>query len=207
MAPGAADSGDWSDAPLIFRRVPSWALFWSFRLLWGLRVTGLENVPRAGAMIVAGNHVANLDGPLIGIALTGVRYMRGMGKAELYRVPILGWFMRRTGTFPVDRSRGDVAAMRAAGAILASGGCLAIMPEGTRSKDGRPLKPRAGVGFLAGLSRAPVVPVHLVGTDRWPGPCRLEARFGPPLRYEGDPNDREATLAFAQSVMDRVFSL
>jgi 1-acyl-sn-glycerol-3-phosphate acyltransferase len=197
-------AGDWPRAPLIWRRFPSWVLFGFFRL-WGYKITGLENVPETGGMILSANHVSNLDGPVIGVSLSGKRFMRGMGKAELYSVPVLGWFLRKTGTFPVDR-RGDVAAMRTAAAILAEGGCLLIMPEGTRSKDGKPGKPRAGVGFLAGMSRAPVVPARLIGTDGWPW-RRLEVRFGPPMRYEGDPNDREATLAFAQKVMDRVFSL
>ncbi len=202
----ADDRRDWLTSPFFFWRVPDTFLYALFRTVWRLRIVGLENVPLQGGVIFAGNHVANLDGPLIAIALWGRRYLRAMAKAELYSIPVLGWFLTGTGTIPVDR-RGDIGAMRTAAAVLQNGGALGLLPEGTRSKDGRPGKPRAGVGFLAGLTKVPVVPVHLIGTRRWPWTTRVEARFGPPLFYEGAPDDREAALAFAQRVMDRVFSL
>ena len=176
--------------------------------VWRLKVTGLEHVPRQGAAILASNHVSNIDPPLVGFAAFQIRSLRYMAKMELFRIPGMGWFLRHVaGAIPLDRGRPDLAAVRTALEILGRGRCLVIFPEGTRSKDGRPLRPRGGVGFLAGKTGVPVVPVRVVNTDRFLRLSRLEVRFGPPLRFSGDPADREQCQAFAHLVMDTVFSL
>lgn len=176
------------------------------RAFWGFTVTGLENVPEEGGVILAGNHVANADGVLIAVAVAPKRFMRGLGKQEVFKVPLLGWWLKANGQIPLDR-RGDVGAMRAAVSVLKDGGCLLVLPEGTRSKTGKPGPAKAGLGFLAGVSGAPVIPVHIIGTDRWPRASRVELRFGPGVRFTGDPSDREASLAFGRDVMSRIFAL
>ena len=175
--------------------------------VWGLKVAGLDNLPRQGAAIVACNHVSNADPLVIGFAVYPVRSLRYLAKVELFRVPVVGWFIHQVGAIPLDRSRADVAAVRSAVAVLDKGRCLAIFPEGTRSKDGRAGRPKAGVGYLAGQTGAPVVPARLVNTDRLLSFRSVEVRFGPPLRFAGDPGDRRRCQDFAHMVMDRVFSL
>lgn len=198
--------GDWHQAPLL-RRWPNWFLLLLARAVWGFRVSGLEHLPPRGPLIVAGNHVSLLDGPLVAMGASPLRYMRFLGKAEIFKVPLLGWYLRKAGAIPLDRKKGDVAALRAALDILGSGGCLALFPEGTRSKTGRPGRPKAGVGFLAGQTGATVVPARLINTDRFPRGRPLEVRFGPGLKFCGDSSDREECLAFAEKVMERVFAL
>lgn len=132
--------------------------------------------------------------------------MRGIGKAELFQVPVLGWYLRNAGAIPLDR-RGDVTAMRAARDLVAGGGCLLMFPEGTRSKDGKRGKARAGVGFLAGLTGAKVVPAHVLNTERFPPRGPVEVRFGEPLSFDGDPHDRKSCLDFGELVLDRAFKL
>ena len=169
-------------------------------------MSGLEHLPAGGPVILAGNHVSLLDGPLLALAASPRRYVRFLGKAELFRVPVLGWYLARSGSVPLDR-RGDVVAMRAALEILRGGGCLALFPEGTRSRTGLPGRPRAGVGFLAGLGGAVVVPARILNTGAFPWGRPLEVRFGAGLSFAGDARDREQCLAFAQRVMERVFAL
>ncbi|MBI3551471.1 MAG: 1-acyl-sn-glycerol-3-phosphate acyltransferase [Elusimicrobia bacterium] len=199
------ESLEWRRSPWL-RKVSHWIVWTLARVVWRLKVSGLENVPREGPLILAGNHVSIADGPLMGMAAAPKRYMRGMGKQELFKVPLLGWWLRNTGQVPLDRS-GDVSAMRWAIDLLRSGGCVGLLPEGTRSKDGKRGRPKAGVGFLAGQTGALVVPTRFINTDKFPKPVKLEVRFGPPLRFEGDPGDRKTCLEFAQKVMDRVFEL
>ncbi|MBI5210757.1 MAG: 1-acyl-sn-glycerol-3-phosphate acyltransferase [Elusimicrobia bacterium] len=177
------------------------------RGVWRLTVRGLRNVPADGPLIVASNHVSLSDGPMLTVALGGRRCLRFLGKVELFRVPVLGWFLKAVGGIPVDRGRGDVPALRAAVDVVRGGGCLGLFPEGTRSKDGRSGAAKAGLGFLARETRAWVVPAKLVNTDRFPAPCRIEVRFGAPMRFEGAPKDRQACLDFAGAVMERVRSL
>lgn len=199
---------DWEDdaRPLLHRIVgPLGRLL--LRWIWRLKVAGLENLPRQGAAIVACNHVSNTDPPVIGFAAYPVRSLRYLAKVELFRMPVVGWFMPRVGAIPLDRSRSDLTAVRTAVSVLEKGRCLVIFPEGTRYKAGRPGKPKAGVGFLAGKTGVPVVPARIVNSDRFLGLKPLEVRFGPPLRFDGDPADRRQCQDFAHMVMDTVFSL
>lgn len=191
-------------APAI-RRVTQALVAAAARLL-GLRVSGLERIPERGPLLICGNHVSNLDGPVLMVAVGRRRFVRGLGKIELYRVPVLGWYLRRAGTIPLDRGRGDVGAMRAALDLLERGGCLAVFPEGTRSKTGLPGRARPGVSFLAARTGALVVPARILGTGRL-APGGLEVRFGEPLRFSGDPGDRAQCQAFADRVLERVFNL
>ncbi len=197
-------SGDWDRAPLFRRntqRILSSLLSW----VWRLEVSGLERLPSEGAFIVAGNHNSNVDGPLLCVAAAYARrYCLPLTKQEAYRVPVVGWFLRNVGTIPLER-KGDVQAMRAALDWLGTGGGLVIFPEGTRSKDGVPLRPKAGVGFLAARSGAPVVPVRIQGTRSFPF-ARIKVRFGPPLSPPDKDADRAACLAFAQAVMAAILA-
>lgn len=189
------------------RRWPYPFVEWLFRRVWGFTVDGLEYVPAVGPVILAGNHVAMVDGVILVLAAGRHRFARPLGKAEVYRVPLFGRWLRAIGTIPLDRGRaGDVGAMRAALDVLKDGGCLALFPEGKRNRTGAWLRPKAGVGFLAAHTAAAVVPLRIFGTSRFPF-SRLGARFGPPLRFEGDVHDHVAHQAFAESVMRRVFTL
>ncbi|HAM35602.1 MAG TPA: 1-acyl-sn-glycerol-3-phosphate acyltransferase [Elusimicrobia bacterium] len=175
--------------------------------VWRLQVSGLENIPRQGAVILACNHVSNADPPLVGCAAYPVRSLRYLAKVELFRVPVLGWLLRRGGAIALDRGRADVAAVRASLEVLSRGRCLLLFPEGTRSKSGRPGRPKSGVGFLSGKAGVPVIPTRVVNTRRFLRLSPLEVRFGKPLRFSGDPSDRGQCEAFSRLVMDVIFSL
>lgn len=199
---------DWEEdaRPILYRTAGPFGR-WLMKTFWRLRVRGLERIPASGAVIVASNHVSNIDPPLVGWAALPVRSLRYLGKRELFQIPGLAWFMRNVGVIPLDRGRADVGAVRTALDVLGRGRCLLVFPEGTRSRDGRPGRPRGGVGFLAGKSGAPVVPARVVNTGRFLAFAPLEVRFGEPLRFTGDPADRAQCQAFADLVMERVFSL
>lgn len=175
----------------------------------GLRLEGLENLPAAGPVLVAVNHVSVIEGPLVGSVVGRVRRPSFLGKEELFRVPLLGWCLRNLDCIPLDRARGDVRALRSALAVLAGGGCLIVFPEGTRSRDGKPGKPKAGVGLLARQSGAAVVPVRARNTgSAFSGERPFRLTFGAPLRAPGDPADpKEADRAFAEAVMAAIFAL
>ncbi len=193
--------------PPFIRRVSNALVLGALRGFWGVDVVGLELVPRTGAMIVAGNHVSNLDGFLLAVGLSGVRWPCFLGKAELFRVPVLGWFLRKCGSIPLERGRGDVAALRTAEDLLRRGWSLGMFPEGTRNKTGGRVSPKLGVAFLAARTGALVVPARIIGAARWPAPGRLEIRFGRPMAFAGEASDKGQVRAFAQAVMDRIFTL
>jgi 1-acyl-sn-glycerol-3-phosphate acyltransferase len=104
-----------------------------------VRVEGdLDAIPRDGPLILASNHVSNLDGVVLGAWLVPAipRRIHWLGKKELFDWPLLGWAARNGGVHPVDRDASDVEAFRLAQRILDEGHVLLIFPEGTRSRDG-----------------------------------------------------------------------
>lgn len=175
--------------------------------IWGIKVTGLDFVPRSGPLIVAFNHSSLLDGPLVGGAIAPARRPCFLGKKELFENLLLGWFLPRSGAIPLDRGTGDHAAMRAALELLQGGGSIGLSPEGTRVKPGSPPKPpKPGVAFLAAKSGARVLPTRLVGTAEFPRRFPLEVRFGAPLDPPAE-EGREAAAAYARKVMDAIYAL
>jgi 1-acyl-sn-glycerol-3-phosphate acyltransferase len=175
------------------------------RAFWGIKVSGLESVPRSGPLLVACNHASLADPPLLGVAIAPARRPCFLAKKELFSISALGSFFRGVGVIPLDRGSADHAAMRAAFEVLEAGGALAIFPEGTRTKPGERRAPKLGVSFLSARSRAPVIPARVVGTARFPRERPLEVRFGSPLPPPAE--GREAASSHARAVMDAIYSL
>lgn len=176
------------------------------RAIWGLKVTGLENIPLDGPLIIASNHASLLDGPMMAVAVGHKRRPWGMGKKELFETPVLGWWLRGTGSFPLDRHGDARGALKNALEVLERGGCLYMAPEGTRVKPGETRAPKPGVAFLSFRAGAPVLPVRLVGVAEFPRRFPLEVRVGAPLPPPKT-DDREAGLAYAKALMERIYSL
>ena len=173
--------------------------------VWGVKATGLDEVPRSGPLIVACNHVSALDPLLLASTLAPARKVRFMGKKELFGNRALGWFLRQMATIPLDRSGADMGAMREALDVLEKGGCLGIFPEGTRVKPGETRAPKLGVSFLAAKTGARVLPVRVAGTAEFPRAFPLEVRCGALLAPP--PEGREAASSFARTVMDAIYAL
>lgn len=151
-----------------------------YHILYRIRVEGLEHLPRDGGVIVCCNHFHAND-PLI-MGVTTPRIVRYMAKQELFKIPVVGWVIRKWGAFPVRRGQADRASLKVSLEILESGGCFGIFPEGTRSKTGQLRKAEPGTAYLALKSGAPVVPVGINATYRLFSPVRV--RFGPPVDLE-----------------------
>lgn len=134
------------------------------RLFFRVRVNGLENVPRTGAVIVASNHQAFCDSLFIPMVLP--RRVTYVAKAEYFESWKTRWFFRAVGQIPMYRE-GGAAAERSLGealSVLQAGGCVGIYPEGTRPPDERLHRGRTGVARLAFAAGCPVVPIGITGT-------------------------------------------
>jgi 1-acyl-sn-glycerol-3-phosphate acyltransferase len=181
-------------------------------LLYRTRSAGRRNVPATGPVIIAPNHFSNMDHFFCGVFLR--RQIRFMSKSQFFgNNPALSYVFRVSGHFPVRRGHSDEEAFATAHAILSRGGCVGIYAEGGRSRTGGLGEPRAGIGRLALESGVPVVPVAIHGSSgvkqwqqgRFP---RVTVSFGEPLRRpQRDAPDRDAQLAAARQIFDRVRDL
>ena len=187
------------------------------RLLFRVRMTGLEHVPARGSTLLAFNHVSALDGPALAIAFaarTG-RPVRFLVAAEFFRRWFHGWVLRTFEQIPIRRGEGDGAALDAALDALRAGSVIAIAPEGAVNADPERLQRiRSGIARLALPTGAPIVPVGMWGTQsRWPrGGMRwsrtwrptLVIVFGPPILPDGDVTSDDDVDALRDRVGDRL---
>jgi 1-acyl-sn-glycerol-3-phosphate acyltransferase len=127
---------------------------------WTIRMHGESNVPTHGPVILAANHIGWLDGPIL--FLKAPRPAHALVKRELF-VGKTGRFLTAAAQIPVNRFGTDVGALRTAAEALLAEQVVIIYPEGRRG-DGEFKTVKGGVGWLALVSGAPVVPVAIFGT-------------------------------------------
>jgi 1-acyl-sn-glycerol-3-phosphate acyltransferase len=177
-----------------------------FRAIWGLKAIDPQNVPMSGPVIIACNHIAYLDPPSLGVC--SPRRVEYMAKQELFDIPFLGQLITLLGAFPVDRSRGDTAAMKTALGVLKGGACLGIFPEGTRNRGQDPLEPGLGTALLAHWSGATVVPTFVTGTNKAKDFARFTVRFGKPITIDKSRKASRDDLAkWSDELMKRIYEL
>ena len=173
-------------ARLSYRAI-RWVLRMLMKLGFRLEIVGQQNLPAQGGFVLApGGHRSILDTPTV--ALAGPRVLRYMGAETYFKIPVLGWFLRTMGGFPVERDATDRKALKLAEQIINHGEPLAVFPEGTRQQGPiiQPLK--QGAAYLACRTRCPIVPIGLGGAERslpkgkyLPRPRKLTIVIGEPL--------------------------
>jgi putative phosphoserine phosphatase/1-acylglycerol-3-phosphate O-acyltransferase len=142
-------------------------------------VTGMENIPAAGPVLLAPNHRSYFDVAAIGLVAARLgRPVRFMAKQEVFDAPVVGRLARALGGIPVERGSGSADPMRQAAASLRAGEVVILLPQGTipRGADffDPVLKGRTGTARLAAQTGAPVVPIGLWGTEHvWPRSSRV----------------------------------
>jgi len=156
------------------------------RALFRPTVTGAENIPLQGPVLIAPVHRSNVDFALTLFITKRKAFF--MAKDSLFRVPFIGPLLTHLGAVPVRRGSADRESMAHSEAVLAQGHALVLFPEGTR-KEGREVAPlHDGAMFLAARTGAKVVPVGIGGSDRampkgakLPRPTKIRIVVGPPI--------------------------
>lgn len=182
-----------------------------FCLVHPCRLIGRERLPAGGGLFCA-NHTAMSD-PLCLLAALGVKWnVHVMAKAELMRIPVLGWILKQAGIFGVERGKSDVGAIKTAMKFLKSGESVLIFPEGTRirngvDKDGNESEAKAGAAMLAVRTDSMLIPVYIPEKKRWfrftnvvigePFKPQVESRKGSAEEYQQISDD----------LMDRIRAL
>ena len=191
------------------------------RLVFRVKVTGRENLPNEGPIILAANHQAFCDSLFLPLSVS--RRVTFLAKAEYFDDPKQAWFYRAVGQIPIRRGSGSEAirALETAASALDEGKVIAMYPEGTRSPDDHCHKGHTGIARLALETRAPVVPIGLRGTSevqpigaKMLRPFRrVSVNFGAPLRLteadliEVDDNEHVALRNFTDELMTQICEL
>lgn len=135
----------------------------TLRLFADWKVLGREHVPPIGPLLVVVNHQSNMDPSLLACSIP--RRLWYLAKDTMFINGVATWFLRSYGAFPLNREGVDIRAYRWALKKLEQGEALVIFPEGTRSK-GALQKAKPGIAQLALHSKAPILPVGIIGTER-----------------------------------------
>lgn len=177
------------------------------KLLFRLRASGKEHLPREGGYVLSANHLSNLDPWPLGLPLFPHRQLRFMAKAELFRSPL--WpILKLGGAFKVRRGTGDMGAIETAVRLAREGEVIAMFPEGTRRSKGlakkRQPRPHTGAARVALEAGVPLIPAAIAGTDRIMRLGPLQVAYGPAVELD-DLQDRDLREA-AQIGTDRLMS-
>ncbi len=178
-----------------------------------LRVEGQEHLPATGPVMLASNHAAWIDIPLLAYPVPRVTHY--MAKIELFEIPVIGTMIRLAGSFPVRRGEGDRESLRTALRLLGQGEVVAIFPEGHRS-GGAMIRGLPGVALIALRANTPIVPAAIINSPavfhkgqfffRRP---TVTVRYGEPfkLNEEGGRYSKDDVERGGEEIMTRIAAL
>jgi 1-acyl-sn-glycerol-3-phosphate acyltransferase len=135
-----------------------------FFLFGPYRIRGAYRVPKKGPLLILGNHISDLDPPMVQFACP--RPMRFMAKSELFQIKVLGFLMKAFGAFPVKRGEPDRNSIRLAVDYLKAGEAVCIFPEGQLTETGELQELKGGVALIVRMAACPVICCGLKGLDR-----------------------------------------
>ncbi len=149
---------------LIYELVSKLFVFPIYKFVFKGHLIGRDNIPQKDSFIMVSNHGSLLDPPLLGHALG--RNISFMAKAELFRIPFLGFIIKACGAYPVKRGIADKNTIKIACKKLSDDNCIGIFIDGTRQKNGRVNKPKQGAALLAFKNQKLLLPVAIVNSHR-----------------------------------------
>lgn len=201
---------------MLFYRVVHLILTNGSKLLWRVRLIDGDRIPETGGFVLAPSHRSMMDIPLS--AIVTKRRVRFMGKASLFRIPVLGTLFTWLGGFPVARDGTDRKAVRDSVTMLDAGEVLCVFPEGTRQNGPKiqPLQP--GAAYLALRAGVPILPIGMAGSEeilrdhKAPIPHfgRVVITVGEPIVPEARPSGvvaRDKVDALTQQLSDSLQAL
>ncbi|MDQ0575759.1 lysophospholipid acyltransferase family protein [Agromyces albus] len=183
-----------------------------------------ERMPQSGAFVLAPNHYSEIDPVVMGMVSWKLgRAPRFLAKASLFKVPVAGWLLRKSGQIPVDRAGSKShAALRAAEELVEKGRMVVVYPEGSLTRDPGlwPMRGKTGAVRIALERDIPIIPAAHWGTQalmpRYGKKLSLFPRktiavaIGEPLdlsAYRGKPLDQATLIKATSELMEAIAGL
>mgnify|MGYP001210106773 FL=1 len=192
-----------------------------FKLANRLKVSGVENVPRKGGVMLVSNHVSMFETIIIPAAILS-RMPGGKifapAKVELFKIPVLRQIISSWGSFPVKRGSAHISVMKKITELMKKEKVM-VFPEGTRSKMGELGKGNRMLGRLILEAKPVVVPVRIFGAEKILGTAqehpkpfhKVTVKFGSPINmqsfYSSEGNKKELSQKIIDAVMDAISQL
>jgi len=158
-------------------------------ILYRVRVYELKNFPQRDRLLICSNHQSYLD-PLI-LGITCPRPVNYLGRKNLLRFPIFGWFLRFNDAIPIDRDRNALSGIKETLRRLKRGESVVMFPEGTRTTDGEVQSLKLGFCTLARRSKSTLMPIGFDGAyqayprgQALPRLGRIHVVMGKPISFE-----------------------
>ncbi|MBI4722162.1 MAG: 1-acyl-sn-glycerol-3-phosphate acyltransferase [Candidatus Stahlbacteria bacterium] len=193
-------------------RIGSRIIYWVWKVLFGFKVEGRENIPNTGGIIIAANHLSNYDPPLIGAAVW-CRECYFFSKNEIFAVnKFYSWVMKAFNAYPINTKKPSKENLKYIETLLDKGLGLLFFPEGTRSRTGNFLKFNPGIGWFALRTSVPIVPTFIKGTNtslisQLVRQNRVYVKFGTPILANKFKVNKEGRELFTQEVECKVREL
>lgn len=156
-------------------------------LFWRIQVIGREYLVKDRPCVIASNHLSDLDPVFILAMVFSWKRYRILAKQELFRNPLIGWFLSCMGAVAIDRGKGDLNTVNQVTEECRAGSGVLIFPEGTRSKDGKLGQLKSGAFVIAGQAGADMIPCRIIydtPNGRMRPFCRIRICFGPHIPAE-----------------------
>lgn len=157
------------------------------RLVCRFEIIGRENlgaVRDGRPFVIAANHISNMDPVFLVLTVFDWRRLYILAKEELFRNPLVGWFLRCMGAVSIERGKGDTSTLDRVTDACRRGRGVLIFPEGTRTRTGSLGMLKSGAFVIAAAAGADMVPCRIIyGTKdgRFRLFCRVRICFGPAI--------------------------
>ena len=156
-----------------------------FKICYNVKVVGKENIPKGSKYIFAGNHVSMYDPLFLSYAV--VKPIVYMAKKELFEMPKLNWWIKRLGSFLVDREKPQIATFKTVKEVFKTTWSLGIFPQGGIKENKKIENIERGFTVIAKSAKADIIPVSIInfeGYTKKPFSQNVIIKIGTPISYE-----------------------
>ncbi len=156
-----------------------------FKIVYNLKKEGVENIPKSGSYIYAGNHVSMFDPLFVSYAIG--KPIVYMAKKELFGMKKLGWWIKRLGAFSVNRDKPEIATFKTVREVFKTTWSMGIFPQGGIKENRKIENIERGFVVIAKNAKADIIPVSIVGFEGYskkPFSQNIRIVIGTPISYK-----------------------